>query len=794
MKLRVLISFIITFSLCFSTAANAYPVYYQCDKDRQMSEFVTGQELAKMLAPLLGKSKSEKEESIGALCAGEEECKRQLNQILTLAKLNLDIADDLQKTELAKISTDVSRSPAQSISQDQFELNRTIQETSLKIEACRRAILTISSDDMEFNGKDGKKVYMYFPYNNEYKYALHCSKYDPASKPFCNLPDSDDLTKAIRNAISAGVDPYVYLSIGLMENGSNGWDKLYLDPIGKMTATGCKEIPSDITKAAKGKLNSFENFHEMKAGVVTDDQKAKRLQEQLTTNGQNIIPGKTSYYCRDLTSAEGGFTSKAESKECCLKLNFTLQANQANKPSRMAVMESGAGMNPYSNSAGSIAEKTFLMDYLRDVQNSSSRGTNDPAFRLQSFNGFSKLMGGAESVPVFRSGVDFTKTPSYGYQSMDFIINSLASNAWIRKEVENQSKILKKKVPSILCQDVTVPGTFKIDSDYYFNKHKDSGRMESIKNKPWASMSKREKKVFTEELKYPKVHDRLVKQFPNLPSDLQNKKTIFKKTITDQNGNGIEIDDDPNSEKSIYIGKGEYKNQSSSLNEYEFIEKTIYGSPAAKKSIKVESHHLTTTATSLGGYPLDVKNDEFDGLNPFHLKKPVSIQFSDGSRYQIPEIKSTSDEGDITMVDELDSSGKSIKSVSWWSIIDKTYPNPDHEKISYQVTQSDGTGWSIEKSYAIQTSANALKGNNKLITLSDGTKWNFETKKQDAPAPVSNSAASMDEVTKFYFKDIYKDRNTISKASVNPWTPISDELVKEYGEAIREDGREDLKK
>ena len=54
--LRLTIGLFLAFIFVVQISAQAYPIYYKCDKDKQLSEILTGQELYKMLAPLLGKT------------------------------------------------------------------------------------------------------------------------------------------------------------------------------------------------------------------------------------------------------------------------------------------------------------------------------------------------------------------------------------------------------------------------------------------------------------------------------------------------------------------------------------------------------------------------------------------------------------------------------------------------------------------------------------------------------------------------------------------------------------------
>src|SRR5690606_20405800 len=127
----------------------------------------------------------------------------------------------------------------------------------------------------------------------------------------------------------------------------------------------------------------------------------------------------------------------------------------------------------------------------------------DPAFRIQRFNGYSNLMGGAESVEAFRAGVNHYEDPAYGYQAMDYIVNSLLTNPVIHQMVEKAedevSQVLGRKPNwrSVMCVEHAGGGTFHIDSDHYFNKHRDTDRFKAAYEK-WRNghaLSSREQRL-----------------------------------------------------------------------------------------------------------------------------------------------------------------------------------------------------------------------------------------------------------------------------------------------------------
>jgi hypothetical protein len=87
---------------------------------------------------------------------------------------------------------------------------------------------------------------------------------------------------------------------------------------------------------------------------------------------------------------------------------------------------------------------------------------------------------------------------------MDFVINTLLTNPYVKNKVEDAERTIGKKNKSILCMDLA-PGVYDIEHDYYFRKHADAPRMEVIyekwkKNKTSLSLSRSQLNVLTREL------------------------------------------------------------------------------------------------------------------------------------------------------------------------------------------------------------------------------------------------------------------------------------------------------
>ena len=499
MRLKFPLSVTVVLSFFVPLSASAYPIFYKCDSKRQMTEVLTGDEIYKKLQPLMSQSAVEQTNLIESYCDGSQECEKQLSQIVKLAKISKEIAEKTLSDELNALDAQAPSQPIHEVDSKTFKLKKQIEAGAFNVAACRNTISKLPVE--KFLSPHG--VVMFYPHYTEYTYVTGCRNYGEGRGWMCSeyANDAGSIQDAIKKALSMGVDPYTFLAIGLMENGAAGWHYLYLDPIGKMGVIGCTETQIDGSKPGEKILKSFGTNHKIEPGIVQNPRLSDDLKRYLTSQ-EEVDPG-TSYFCRDLGTADAQIVNKADPSECCLKLGFT----------------------PKGSSVDAI-EKALIVKFVGRSQFKQMAGKTDPAFRIQGFNGFSRLMGGAEGVSAFRSGIDNYETPTYGYQGMDFILNSLVSNPWIKQEVERQSKEMGMSSPSILCMDVATPGTYQIDSDYYFKKYRDTPRMKALIGRSWASMHTPEKRVLSEELWEPIVRAQIIKKFGGMPKEMQDRFKI----------------------------------------------------------------------------------------------------------------------------------------------------------------------------------------------------------------------------------------------------------------------------
>jgi hypothetical protein len=744
--------------------AVAYPIFYKCDANRNLSEVLTGSELSQKFAKILALRDSPRKQAIETACAGLQDCERQLEQVAELAKIDRALTEKIFENELKKLAASQPDSPVQKLSPEVFETQKAIQSTAFQVTACRNTIASLSTENFATSLKDDEgSILIYYPYHSEYTYVTGCRPYKDG-KLFCDPNQKKGIKTAIRDALLGGVDPYVYLALGLMEGGANGWRNLKLDPIGKMKAMGCREESSNLSVESTQKLWSFGNFHKIAPGVSRDASLSARLNRYLT--GKGIEPGTgRSYYCRSTTEENSDFLSAPPKNQCCLELGFDLNTLKLRN-------------NPNIKTE---FEKAFVTEFIRNIQNKQLAGKTDPAFRLQQFNGFSRLMGGVEPVSTFRSGVNYFEDPAYGYQAMDFILNSLATNPWIRAEIERQSKELQITPPSILCMDVAVPGTFQIDSDSYFKKHHDAPRLKTIRGKTWASLTSREKNVLNQEMYDAPVRNRIKKQFGDLPKELKTSLDAAQPVgaivvLKTKEGTGIEVtypaegSDEPGPIQVKKIGKY----TGAIPTDLKGVSTLGVDLEKAKKGFAVTLENTKSTLSYFGGYaPTEGEfKQALDKGYSLPAHDEYRVVFANGVTYKV------SKSGDTQVREFIDAQGKPLEHVDFNS----------YSEQNFRVELPDGSGFNVQ--FETLPNEKIPPAATKQIAYSDGTEYSLSSDITPAePNGKSKSSVSIEKVVSYYWKEIYPSRNTISKASPLPWTQMPDSLLKEIAQKIRSESQ-----
>jgi hypothetical protein len=198
------------------------------------------------------------------------------------------------------------------------------------------------------------------------------------------------------------------------------------------------------------------------------------------------IGAESSYYCMGAGNTNGKYSHSKMKNQCCLKLPFSVDTSIGG-----------------TESTEEAINQVLTYSHVGNALNRPFGKQKDPAYRAQRFNGYTDLMGGAEEVPAFRAGVNFYENPAYGYQTMDFMINSLLSNPDLNRIVNEEQAKQGTSYKSLMCLDHGA-GLFYVDTNHYFEKHKNTPRMKhiipKIKSGSLAGLTSREKKVITAEL------------------------------------------------------------------------------------------------------------------------------------------------------------------------------------------------------------------------------------------------------------------------------------------------------
>lgn len=441
--------------LLVSRLASAYPIFYKCGPGDRLDDSFAGPELLEKVQAMLSKARNDGEFDAMArqLCQGAQECVFELERMKKLIGDTQDVGTALLNN-LQRMKT---QNLAQSINEDSYQDIKSYVDAAYTINACHEIKKTWSAD--LWTAENGDDFAVYYPKYSNYMYASGCFGRSNAAE--CVGNKISTYKDKIKSALLMGMDPYLAIALVWMEGGTReGLDYLYLDPIGKFGSMGCTSTPVNSTNAGDLTLDSFGTFYDVHPSVRNNPALTTKLERFLKAKGAPPAAGE-SYFCRRINDDLGVVYNEPQPDSCCLKVPFK-----------------GDSINT------ELVEEALVFEQARKNYQTRFRGMEDPAFRVQRFNGYSRLMGAAEPVEAFRAGVNHYNDPAYGYQAMDFLVNSILTNPVIHQMVENAEKevedILGRKADwrSIMCVEHPGGGTFMMDSTYYFNKHRNTKRLE----------------------------------------------------------------------------------------------------------------------------------------------------------------------------------------------------------------------------------------------------------------------------------------------------------------------------
>lgn len=452
----------------------SFPVIYSCKEGHlESSEKINPNDL---FETYVGMNKEEKSEFQKSVCRDSNDCIERLSMIAQFAKINQESAFALFQEELAKLKSAKIPDSLVDLAQDSVQLFKKSKDAL----ACNNAMYRLEPEDYIHNDS----LITPYPYHSNYMYVSGCHSINGKG---CNPMRKSSVDKVIKESVAMGTDPYVALALALMEGGTSNVGELYLDPIGVMGAIGCGG--RQVANNKEGAFYSYGTSYEVNATIKENPDLRNRLKKAVelekTTSFDGLFKNehtgaRENFFCYDTkdSSTNPVTTATPGSDSCCLRLDFEANAHQISH--------------------------LLTYEFINKTTKNKFRGKSEPEWMLQRFNGFTDLMGAAEGVPSWRMGVNYYDNPGYGQQTMDYIVNALLFNPYIKKKVEEASGE-NPSWESILCKHKS-DGLYHYDSDKYFNKVKNSKRLEAIEEKfksgaSFDELSKRQKKVMNRELK-----------------------------------------------------------------------------------------------------------------------------------------------------------------------------------------------------------------------------------------------------------------------------------------------------
>lgn len=311
-----------------------------------------------------------------------------------------------------------------------------------------------------------------------------------------------ELEAFIAKAVAAGTDPYMALALALMESGSSNVNDLFIyTSHDRHKNRGMGWSKTMIKNSNKVMLTTkwadedrFKNYFESTYGPVD--------------------ASKTSYICSSAATSAiydfNGFNvydTPPKEYNLCQKVNFDATVGPLNEFLALNYIRK------MSEQQGNF-----------NVDMPTSLSENPPLeFVLQNFQSFSKNTGTGMvgMIGYTRLGTNTIKTPAYGLQAMDYMVNSLMANPKIKALIETQTA--GKKIKSAWCGG-KVAGTYAVADTHYYNQTKDMTRFESLHNiiKPNLSLP-----IEKGSLEIKKIYDGLYDS-----GDISDKKPILKELLS----------------------------------------------------------------------------------------------------------------------------------------------------------------------------------------------------------------------------------------------------------------------
>ena len=488
--------------LAFASSVEAYPIFFACDSNGRARDVLTTKEIqAKVLAALAAPGGGTQE--INEICKGEAECFSVLKQALLLTQDSLAAANAIYEEEVAKIEATLTSLEAD------LKVDRSISSTAKglvvmanSVNECRKAQIGLDPGMFYYEGHpatdstNGLDVFVQSRIDNEYLFVSGIGKTDDRNRQI----DYDQIGTVIRDAVASNVDPYMALSVAMMEAGKPEPFALDLAPSVEMIGCPLKKIGSiddNNTEAFAAKAKelrasgqpffySWGTFYSFTPKVSEGGSTGRlysQMQKAKSAESAWIISDEPGYAC---VQNEGAFVTNAKGQLVqSFNDDYSDSTFQKSKACCMKI--------PYLSSRVFTAmANTAMGDRLKG-------GGGDPAMTIQGFNGYGVIgMTEKKGVGAFRYGMRMRDYPQYGAQAMDFLLNSFMTNPLVRTLVEKAESDYGNRPKHILCSGKT-PGTYAVDSEKYVNQQKAMKRLTTVIGKEWGEMSGLERALIRHE-------------------------------------------------------------------------------------------------------------------------------------------------------------------------------------------------------------------------------------------------------------------------------------------------------
>ena len=738
-RLTLITTFISITSIVVSLkSATAYPIFYTCNAETL--ESADKIDANNVFEKIILMNQSDQQDLARSWCKGEKTCIENLKLIVSFSSLSYDIAEDIFFDELKKMK---KKSIQKIEDTDLLDSILSLKQSYKKLQACQNVSNKLTPESFVHN----ENLLVTYPFHTNYMYVTGCNS---INGKYCYPMQKENTDQVIEEAISMGTDPYLAIALTLMEEGTS-MGSLYLDPIGVMDAVGCKG--KQVKNNAENALNSYGTSYEIESSINKNTRLSDSLQSFINVQRDYETKGGESYYCYDtLGNTSPKVLKKPNKNSCCLKLNFESETDLTDKISHALTYE-----------------------FINKRLSSKFRGRSEPEWKIQRFNGYTDLMGAAESVPSWRVGVNYYDNPGYGQQTMDYILNSLMFNPYISSKVKDVSEKYDQKWKSIMCRDKE-DGTYFYDSEKYMNSIKGSKRLEVIKQKheqglAYEDLSQREKNVLIRELKETskknsKMHDQLQERVwrsyeerVSNAMDIDVEDLFIKKKLSHDELWNI------NKEK-IKVTKNELTQVLNVWDRQDFLNERI-----DKLDREISEYYDTLSSSCHSMENVSDRNICLDYISKVNNVAWADEEYDPQTLIEMtpPEFIEDTSKDFLKMIDEL----RLTRSQS-----SALYKGEKQQKLMSLYNKDPAKIMSIydqrhKVSENLQTVLNRLK-------KKDGYSLKVEKmiialyKHEINTSKVSNYEEAVDE----YFKSIYAQRDTLGKTSDYSWRRFSKDEIK----------------